>query len=105
MEKKNTIGVRIRDCRKAKGFSQEQLAEIMLTTKGLISHYENDKVDIKASVMRELADALGTTVAYLMDGTESMSDADMELLKIFHTIDEDRLRQIAIEQLKVLAGM
>ena len=62
------VGERIRLKRKALGLSQEELAERMNVTAALISNYENDKVDIKSSVMRELASILGTSVAYLMDG-------------------------------------
>lgn len=43
----NTMGIRIREMRKAAGMSQEQLAEILCTKKATISAYENDHIDIK----------------------------------------------------------
>ena len=74
----NTVGKRIRQKRKELGLSQEGLAERMNVTAALISNYENDKVDIKTSVMRELAGILGTSAAYLMDGAPEI-DPDKDL--------------------------
>ena len=55
--------------RKAAGMSQEQLAEILCTKKATISVYENDRIDIKSSIVLEIAKALGCTGLYLLKGT------------------------------------
>ena len=47
--------------RKAAGMSQEQLAELLCTKKATISAYENDRIDIKSSIVLEIAKALGCT--------------------------------------------
>ncbi len=48
------------------GYTQEQLAEEMCVPKSTISAYENDKVDIKSSVIVELSNKIGTTPNYLL---------------------------------------
>ena len=48
------------------GMTQEQLAEVMCIPKSTISAYENDKVDIKGSVLVELSEHLDTTPNYLL---------------------------------------
>ena len=86
MEK--TIGQRIKECRKNKGMTQEALAEKMLTDKSTISLYENDKIDIKSSVIMELAKALGCSGGYLLEGS-GMADANEEMLMLFSKIKSD----------------
>ena len=66
-EVKSTMGTRIREMRKAAGMSQEQLAEFLCTKKATISAYENDRIDIKSSIVLEIAKALGCTGAYLLE--------------------------------------
>ena len=53
MEK--TIGMRIRECRVKMGMTQEEMAEALLTKKSTISAYENDKIDIKISILKQIA--------------------------------------------------
>ena len=103
-----TMGGRIKECRLKAGMTQEALAERLCTQKSLISMYENDKVDIKSSVVVELANALSTTVGYLVnnEGAEEEIDEQMqEMLMMFTCLSDDNLRHIAIEQLKVLANL
>lgn len=54
--------------RKAAGMSQEQLAELLCTKKATISAYENYRIDIKSSIVLEIAKALGCTGSYLLEG-------------------------------------
>ena len=64
--KNETMGMRIRAKRKALGFTQQYLAEILWVKEETISNYENDKVDIKGSVICKLAEVLETTPDYLL---------------------------------------
>ena len=99
------VGERIRQKRKALGLSQEELAERMHVTAALISNYENGKVDIKSSVMRELANILGSSVAYLMDGDPEI-DADIKnLIRIYLTLGRPNVQKVALEQMKILNGI
>lgn len=101
----NTVGKRIRQKRKELGLSQEELAERMNVTAALISNYENDKVDIKTSVMRELAGILGTSVAYLMDGAPEIASDIMNLIRIYITLGKPNVRKVALEQMRILNGI
>ncbi|MGN1175647.1 MAG: helix-turn-helix domain-containing protein [Roseburia sp.] len=100
MEK--TIGMRIRECRVKLGMTQEELAEALLTKKSRISAYENDKIDIKVSILKHIAKILDTSVFYLVG--EQDEDIDSEVMKmamILQQIQSKELRKIAIEQVKV----
>ena len=70
MERKmeKTIRMRIKECRVKMGMTQEELAETLLTKKSTISAYENDKIDIKVSVLKDLVKVLCTNVSYLLMG-------------------------------------
>ena len=102
MEK--TIGKRIRECRVKVGMTQEELAEKILTDKSTISLYENDKIDIKSSIIAELAKALGCTGGYLLEGSR-MADANEELLMLFSKIKSEKVKAIAIKQLEALISL
>ena len=100
-----TVGRRIRSKRKSLGLSQEELAERMHVTAALISNYENGKVDIKSSAMRELADKLGTSVAYLMDGEPEIDMDIRNLISVYVTLGKPNVRKVAMEQMKILNGI
>jgi transcriptional regulator with XRE-family HTH domain len=71
-----TMGSRIRTLRKAKGHSQEQLADICGVTGSAVSQWENDlTADIKLVPLFKLLRALGTDLAYLVFG-ESRTPPD-----------------------------
>ena len=72
-----------------RGMTQEQLAELLYTKKVTISAYENNRIDIKSSVVMELAKALNCTVSYLMEGEQSDAGCE-ELIKIFQSIESEK---------------
>lgn len=49
-----TVGGRIRDLRYRRGMTQEELGEKLFMRKSTISDYENDVIDIKCSVLKEI---------------------------------------------------
>lgn len=69
--KEETLGQRIRAQRIRMGMTQEELAEKTLIPKPTISSYGNDRVDIKSSVVAELAEVLGTYPNYLILGDKA----------------------------------
>lgn len=101
---KNTMGARIRECRKAAGMTQEELAEKLCCKKSLISQYENNRVDIKGSVILELAEVLGSTAGYLLNGERSceMDPDKAEMLKLLEMVQNSVLKKMAVEQMRVL---
>lgn len=104
MEK--TVGMRIRECRVAKGITQEELAVMMCTKKSTISAYELDKIDVKVGVLKEMAAILGTTVSYLAGGEAcDYSSEVMHMAMLLEDIKSEKLRKVAVEQIKILAGL
>ena len=106
MEKRmeKTIGMRIKECRVKMGMTQDELAEALLTKKSIISAYENDKIDIKISILKQIAKELDTTVFYLAgEQDEDISNEVMQMAMVLQQIQSRKLRMVAIEQVKVLA--
>ena len=101
-----TMGMRIRECRVKMGMTQEELAEAIYTKKCTISAYETGKIDIKVSILRDIAKILNTTAGYLMDGDEMGFDADaMQLAMILQEMKNEDVKKVAIEQVKILARL
>ncbi len=104
MEK--TLGMRIKECRMKMGMTQDELAEALLTKKSTISAYENDKIDIKVSVLKDLSKVLCTNVSYLVDGDENdVAPEIMQVAAMLQEIQNKDLRKVAIEQMKILVGL
>lgn len=103
MEK--TMGMRIRECRMKLGMTQEELAGKLFLDKRTISAYEHDKIDVKVSLLKEMAEILETRVGYLVDGeVEDVNNNLGEFGEILKTMDLS-LRKVAIEQLKALSKL
>lgn len=62
---------RIREARRAKGFTQKQLAEMVGVTESAISQYESGKKYPKGKTLIDISLALGTTVEFLLEQTEN----------------------------------
>ena len=104
MEK--TIGKRIRECRVKVGMTQEELAEALITKKSTVSAYENDKIDIKISILKQIAKVLDITVFYLAGEQDEDINSDvMQMSKVLQQIQSNELRKVAVEQAKVLANI
>ena len=67
---------KLSESRKAKKFSQSELAKLLNTNHSIIGKYERDEVKPSVDVVKKLAATLDTTVAFLLGETD-----DMELLK------------------------
>lgn len=102
MEK--TIGMRIKKCRRKLGMTQEELAELMCVTPVQISHYENDKNDIKLSVLKELASYLQVSISYLVDDESVEGEDVQEIISIYRKLGSKRDKLIALAQMKVLSA-
>lgn len=102
----DTIGRRIKECRLKLGMTQARLAELLFTKKSTISAYENNKIDIKVSILKELAGVLNTTVSFLVDGNDDELSSDVLLgTLLLHRISNEEIRKVAIEQVKLLARL
>ena len=98
--------MRIRECRLAKNITQEELAALMCTKKCTISAYELGKIDVKVGVLEEIAPLLGTTVAYLAGGeSQGLSPDVMQIAMMLEGMQNEELRRVAMEQIKILVTM
>ncbi|MFP3393349.1 helix-turn-helix domain-containing protein [Brevibacillus sp. SIMBA_040] len=67
------LSQRLRIARKAKGLTQEELAEHVCTTKGTISNYENNHSTPPNDMLRQLADILEVTTDWLLGRTNDVT--------------------------------
>lgn len=67
----DAIGERIKEVRQERGLSQEELAQIINSTKSAISRYESGKRQPRLDQLQRIANALNVTVGFLQ-GYESM---------------------------------
>lgn len=71
----STLGERIRQCREARGYSQEQLGKLLGVTKGAISQWElGGTKNVKLATFLKLIEVLQTSANYLVNG-ETAADA------------------------------
>ena len=102
MEK--TLGQKIREYRLKRGMTQETLAEKLLSRKSTVSEYENDKIDMKISILREIAKVLGVPLScFLCEQYEDADDEIMQMAVALKQIKNKELRKAAIRQVKILA--
>lgn len=91
MSHKNKLGDRIIDLRKAKAWSQSQLADKVGISYAQIGRYETKGSQPPAEVLKKIADALDSTVDYLVNGgTEDKAKAslhDAEVIRYFKEVD------------------
>ena len=89
---KSTLGDRIQELRKQKGWSQSELAAKIDISYTQMSRYEIKGVQPPANILSKLANNFGTTVDFLVNGaTEDKAKAtlkDTELLNQFKAIEQ-----------------
>ena len=64
-----TVGERIRAIREKRGMTQDKLAETAGLSKSFLSEVENDKSNISSQILLRIANELGASIDYLLDGT------------------------------------
>ena len=103
--KEETLGQRIRAQRIRLGMTQEELAKATFIPKPTISNYENDRIDIKSSVIAELANALETDPNYLIMG-EKAPEADNrfmdEAADLLSKITDPKVQELLLKQIRAL---
>ena len=91
MSQKNKLGQRIVDLRKAKEWSQTDLATQVGVSYAQIGRYETKGAQPPAEVLKNVADALDTNVDFLVNGnTEDKANAslqDAEVIRYFKEVD------------------
>lgn len=101
------MGQRIKAKRIRIGLTQEQLAEEMCVPKSTISAYENDKADIKSSVVIELSKHLFTSPNYLHGYKEKQEQYPypVSAAAIFRLIKDEKIKALLLEQLQLAGKM
>lgn len=61
------VGVLLKQARKEAGFTQEEIARKLKTTKSVISRIENHSKDIRLSTLEKFAIALGKKIHIVLD--------------------------------------
>lgn len=77
------LGERIRNLRKEKGLTQEELASRLGLQKSAVAKYENGRVtNIKRSTLFNMADILGVSPAQIMYGDDRRESTDSGLTRL-----------------------
>lgn len=98
------LGAKLKQLRKAKGFSLEELANQTGMSKSYIWELENRPANPTTEKLSKLADALGVTTAYLTENTSELTDDVLQeafFRKFNRLSDEDKKK---IEQIIDLWG-
>ena len=66
------IGQTIREARKSRGLTQEQLAALLHVSRQTVSHWENGRAEPSYDLLKSLADALEMDIARLFGEAESV---------------------------------
>ena len=75
------FGERLKELRKDKNISQEELANIINVTKATISNWENDKGYADGDILIKLAEYFGVTTDYLL----GFNQEDLDRIKTLKT--------------------
>ena len=103
--KEETLGQRIRAQRIRLGMTQEELAEALFVEKSTISYYENDKKEMRASGLAEMARVLQTTPNYLLGYTYSDDDFLSEALSLLEGIKGETIKKVLLAQIKAASAL
>lgn len=104
MDKKKTLGVRIKALRKLQGWSQERLAEQAGISTQYVSNIERGKENPTLDLLLRLAEALRVSPAELFDFEAEGIDRkalQAEIRRTIETRDVERLR-IALKVLRTI---
>lgn len=87
------MGYKIEQARRARGWSQAELARRSGTTQQAIQRYESGEREPKVSAVVSMAAALGVTISYLLGldddaSGETLSSDEIRLLSLYRATDE-----------------
>lgn len=102
---RDALGARIRLKRIEEGLTQSELAHVLGysedTGKSIISKIESGKVEPPPSKLYLFADALNTTILYLMGWDDELSSDERQLIATFRDLNSAG-QQTALSMLSVL---
>lgn len=84
-----SFGKKLRECREAKGLSQQELAKKLGSAHTVIGRYERDEMLPSIDVVRKLAEALDTTVGFLLgEANDTNILKDPKMMKRLNEIND-----------------
>ncbi len=98
------LGARIRDARRRRAATLNDVSALVGRPAPYLSQLENGKVEPKLSLLNELADALGTTTADLLDPTPPDRRAELEI-GIARAQEDPRYASLGLPYLKPSAKL
>ena len=109
-KKVETIGERLKYLRVSRNLTQQELAcKLNYGSRSMISDLEIGRRFLNAQSALDYAKEFGVTLDWLFYGTGVVSSAASkseidELLEVYFSIRDLRLRQIAVEQIRLLGN-
>ncbi|MCE5168929.1 helix-turn-helix domain-containing protein [Paenibacillus profundus] len=95
-----STGIRIAELREGKGWTQEELAELLGITRAALSHYEKDRRKPDFETLTKLADQFGVSIDYLVGRLSSPNaQATQEVLMFADGLelsDEELLKKFRL---------
>ena len=93
---KAQLGARIKELRKSKNITQEELVEVIGSDTNNLSRIENGKKFMSAEKLQKIADALNVTVKELFDFGHITSDEELkkEIIANVKTLSTKKLKYI-----------
>lgn len=104
------VAERIKNLRIERGLTQGQVAErLNYATRTTVSDYETGRRSINVQIAVAYAELFGVSLDWILRGTdknkkESKNETD-ELLSVYFSIRDPKIRRAAMAQMKVLAEM
>lgn len=88
-ELQKEVGVRLAAARRARGWSQERLAEVLGVQPETVSRYETGAVPMSIAVLVRVAAALEVSPTVLLPPTTSGQSEPAELLRAWELLDDE----------------
>lgn len=97
------LGLRIKDMRVSRGFTQENLAEMVGCNTSHISNIENNHTKVSLNVLLSIANSLHTSIDYLLSNQYDNSSLalDNEILRAIQNIDNTKKEKL-IKMIEIL---
>ncbi len=97
-----SIGNRISYIRKARGYTQEKLAELANISIQFLSDIENNKKGMTVTTLKNIADSLNVSTDYLIYGREEPNENSM-IIAMLDTLSDSN-RKEAEKLLEIFVG-
>jgi transcriptional regulator with XRE-family HTH domain len=101
MRTNEDIGDRLREFRKRRGFTQEQLSEKIGVTFQQIQQYENGSSRLNSDRLQQISIALEIPIGSLFDDCDerALTDDEMRLVKGFRSLSSDDVRAFILSSI------